>query len=42
LVFKHLISATPRTKMRRVKEKKNVDQFTKGNIRQIIQKIFER
>jgi hypothetical protein len=35
-MLKHLISATPRKKWRFVKRKKDVDDYTTGNTRQII------
>jgi hypothetical protein len=35
-MFNHLISVVLRKKMRLVKKKRNVDDFTNGNIRQII------
>jgi hypothetical protein len=41
-MFKHLISATLRKKMRCVKKKRNIDNFTKGNIRQIIYRRYSR
>jgi hypothetical protein len=41
-MFKHLISATPRQKMRCIKTKRKIDNFTKGNIRQIIYRRYSR
>jgi hypothetical protein len=41
-MFKHLISATSRKKKRYVEEKKDVNDFTKDNIRQIIYRRYSR
>jgi hypothetical protein len=34
-VFKHLISGIPRTRNRSVKKRRDVDDFCKGNVKQL-------